>query len=70
MSDISPRSGLDLAGPQPTPVLIFSSFDWASDSEPEGDPRDFFALQFSGKVPSNNLANKATADPVFLNGCF
>jgi hypothetical protein len=38
MSDISPHSGLDLAGQQPTPVPLFSSFDWASDSEPEDDP--------------------------------
>jgi hypothetical protein len=57
MSDIPPHFGLDLAGQQPTPVPLFSSFDWASDSEPEGDPRDFFALQFSGKVPSDHLAS-------------
>jgi hypothetical protein len=57
MSDIPPRFGFALAGQQPTPVPLFSSFDWASDLEPEGDPRDFFALLFCGKVPSENLAS-------------
>ena len=57
MSDIPPRFGFGLAGQQPTPVPLFSSFDWASDSEPEGDPRDVFALQFCGKVPSETFAS-------------
>jgi hypothetical protein len=34
---------------------FFSFFDCAFDSEPEGDPRDFFALQYSGKVLSDNF---------------
>jgi hypothetical protein len=49
MSDIPTRFGFALAGQQPSPVPLFSSFNWASNSEPEGNPGDFFALQYNGK---------------------
>jgi hypothetical protein len=57
MSDIPPHFGFALAGQQSTPVLLFSSFDWASDLDSEGNPMDFFALQFSGEVHSENIAS-------------
>jgi hypothetical protein len=49
MSDIPPCFGFALAGQQPTPVALFSSFDWASNSEPEGDPRDFLPCSIAAK---------------------
>jgi hypothetical protein len=58
-SDTPPSLGLALADRQPIPIPLFAFLDWASGTEPEGDPRDFFALQFSGTVPSDLLA----ADP-------
>ena len=61
MSSTPPSLGFALADQQPIPVPLFAFFDWASGTEPEGDPRDFFALQVNGKVPSDHLA----ADPDF-----
>jgi hypothetical protein len=61
----APRSSdplpMSIGSPEDRYHLLFThavgGFDWASDSDPEGDPRDFFALQFtSGKLPSDHLA--------------
>jgi hypothetical protein len=52
---LSDLFGPELAAKQPHLVPLFSLFDWASGTAPEGDPRDFFALQSGGKVPATNL---------------
>ena len=59
---LSDLLGPELAAKQPHLVPLFSLFDWASGNDPEGDPRDFFALQPGGKVPGTNLLD----DPVLM----
>jgi hypothetical protein len=54
--------GPELASKQPHLVPLFRFFDWASGNNPEGDPRDFFALQPGGKVPGTNLLD----DPALM----
>jgi hypothetical protein len=54
--------GLELAVKQPHLVPLFSLFDWASGTAPEGDPRGFFALQSGGKFLVTNLLD----DPALM----